>query len=166
MSRLSRYWSLSPAIELLSLLLPSIICLAMTGVSGYAAAQPGESLTINQNTCMKCHKRNGTMFGLHGNNALAIECQSCHGERGKHPRKGSIIRSFSHDSATPVGEQTTACLDCHDHEALALADWTHNVHADKVNCASCHQLHVEYDPMLTNTPQERSQLCRGCHLVK
>ncbi|ABV38167.1 hypothetical protein Ssed_3563 [Shewanella sediminis HAW-EB3] len=166
MSRLSRYWPLSPAIELPSILLPSIICLIMAGIPSPVDAQPNESLTINQNSCMKCHKRNGAMFGLHANAALAIECQSCHGERGKHPKKGSSIRRFSSDNSTSVAEQTGACLECHDHEIIAMADWTHNVHADKVNCASCHQLHVEYDPMLQITVKERSQLCRGCHLVK
>ncbi|SQH78067.1 conserved protein of unknown function [Shewanella benthica] len=51
-------------------------------------------------------------------------------------------------------------------KTLAMADWTHNVHADRVNCASCHQLHVEYDPIIGITAKERSQLCRGCHLDK
>jgi len=166
MSRFSRYWPLSPAIELPSILLSSFIYLVMAGAPCPVDAQPNESQAINQNACMKCHKRNGTMFGLHANTALAIECQSCHGERGKHPRKGSTIRRFSHDSVTAVGEQTATCLECHDHETIAISDWTHNVHADKVNCANCHQLHMEYDPMLQITAKERGQLCRGCHLVK
>jgi|GEM_PF-2940723 len=156
MSKLSRYWPV----------LPAIICLIMMGVPYPVQAEQNETLVINQNSCMKCHKRNGAMFGLHANTALAIQCQTCHGQRGKHPKKGSTIRSFSHDSAAPVGELTGTCLECHDHETLAMADWTHNVHADKVNCASCHQLHVEYDPMLVNTAQARSQLCRECHLIK
>jgi len=166
MSRLSRYWPLSPAIELPSILLASIICFIMAGVSFPVAAQSSESLTINQDSCMKCHKRNGAMFGLHANTALAIQCQSCHEQSGKHPRKGSSIRRFSSGSMTSVAEQTGTCLGCHDHETLAMSDWTHNVHADKVNCASCHQLHVEYDPIVGITAKDRSQLCRGCHLVK
>jgi len=166
MSRLSRYSPLSPAIEFLTILLPSVICLALAGVSFPVDAQTSESMTINQDSCMKCHKRNGAMFGLHANTALAIQCQSCHEQSGKHPRKGSSIRGFSSDSAASVTEQSGTCLECHDHEALAMADWTHNVHADRVNCASCHQLHVEYDPILGITAKDRSQLCRGCHLVK
>ena len=156
MSRLSRFW----------LLLPSFICLVMAGASSPVHALSTESLAINQNSCMKCHKRNGAMLGLHGNTALAIQCQDCHGQRGKHPKKGSNIRRFSSDSTTSVTEQSGACLECHDHETLAMADWTHNVHANRVNCASCHQLHVEYDPVIGITAKERSQLCRGCHLDK
>ncbi|RTR39908.1 nitrite reductase [Shewanella canadensis] len=166
MSRLSRYWPVFPTIELPTILLPSFIYLVVAGASFPVSAQPNESLAINQSSCMKCHKRNGAMFGLHANTALAIQCQSCHGQRGKHPRKGSNIRRFTSDSATPATEQAGTCLECHDHETLAMADWTHNVHADKISCASCHQLHVEYDPILGITTKERSQLCRGCHLVK
>jgi cytochrome c-type protein NrfB len=117
------------------------------------------------NTCMKCHKRNGQMLGLHANPNLAIQCQDCHGEKGNHPKKGSKINIFGVESQMPIDEQVAVCLTCHNHQALAEAEWTHNVHAKKVACAQCHQLHPESDPMLSLDKKQHSQLCVTCHRV-
>lgn len=118
---------------------------------------------INSSQCLKCHKRNGNMLGLHANQGLAITCEDCHGEKGKHPRKGSKIIAFGFESDTPINRQAQQCLACHDHEVLALAHWTHNVHASRVSCAQCHQLHSETDPALLLIGPAMSQSCAKCH---
>ena len=118
---------------------------------------------INSSQCLKCHKRNGNMLGLHANQGLAITCEDCHGEKGKHPRKGSKIIAFGFESDTPINRQAQQCLACHDHEVLALAHWTHNVHASRVSCAQCHHLHSETDPALLLIGPAMSQSCAKCH---
>lgn len=117
------------------------------------------------NTCMKCHKRNGQLLGIHANTGLAIQCQDCHGEKGDHPKKGSQINAFGKESLMPIDQQVAICLACHDHQALAEVEWTHNVHATKLACAQCHQLHPKSDPMLSLDEQQHSQLCVSCHRV-
>ena len=118
---------------------------------------------IDNSQCLKCHKRNGTMFGLHANQGLAIACEDCHGDKAKHPRKGSAIIAYGSESDTKVERQVKQCLACHDHEVLAMAHWTHNVHATRLSCAACHQLHPETDPALVLIGPAMSQSCSKCH---
>ncbi|MCL1049147.1 nitrite reductase [Shewanella abyssi] len=124
-----------------------------------------ETKTIADSACLKCHKRNGQMLGLHANEGLALTCEDCHGEKGKHPRKGTAIITFGAKSDTPVKTQAEQCLACHDHQLLAVANWTHNVHAKGVSCGQCHQLHPEMDPALLLLGSELSQSCAKCHLT-
>lgn len=122
---------------------------------------------INENKqCIKCHKRNGMMEGIHANDALDISCQDCHGEKQGHPRKASELIGFTDKSSADTKTQTQACLQCHDHEVLAERDWSHDAHSNKVNCASCHLLHPHSDPVITLLEAERSQLCSRCHGAK
>ncbi|WP_065188734.1 cytochrome c3 family protein [Shewanella woodyi] len=124
-------------------------------------------LNINKSKeCIKCHKRNGMMRGVHGNDALDIRCQDCHGEKQGHPRQASNLIGFSDSSAVKPRTQVQACLQCHDHFRLFEHDWSHAVHSDKVNCASCHQLHSTTDPMVDLLATKRSQLCSRCHSVE
>lgn len=122
-----------------------------------------EVRSIDSSQCLKCHKRNGNMLGLHANQGLAITCEDCHGQKGKHPRKDSKIIRFGVKSDTQTKRQVEQCLACHDHEELAQAYWTHNVHATRVSCAQCHQLHSETDPALTLIGPAMSQSCAKCH---
>lgn len=125
-----------------------------------------EADAMTSRTCMKCHKRNGQMIGLHANSGLDIRCEDCHGEKGRHPKKGSAIKAFTADSPTAKTDQVATCLTCHDHQELAIAHWTHNVHANNVGCGECHQLHPKNDPVLNLQGSQRSQLCVTCHRAK
>ncbi|QYJ85659.1 cytochrome c3 family protein [Shewanella mesophila] len=144
-----------------------LLYVAMTTCLWYGIPTPSIAAdnATRSNTCMKCHKRNGQLLGIHANPGLAIQCQDCHGEKGNHPKKGSPINTFGADSQMPVDVQVAICLTCHDHQALAEVEWTHNVHATKLACAQCHQLHPESDPMLTLDSKQHSQLCVTCHRV-
>ncbi|MDX1279609.1 cytochrome c3 family protein [Shewanella colwelliana] len=151
--------SRSLSIVLTTLITASIFCTLPTIT---LAAQ-----TVNDTrTCLKCHKRNGQLHGVHASTALAIECQDCHGDKGSHPKKGSSINRFGANSPMSVTQQVTVCLSCHDPQTLANTEWTHNVHATRVSCTLCHQLHPEYDPMLSLDSKQHSQLCVTCHQVK
>ncbi len=143
------------------------VCLLV--LSGVSISQvEANELQINQNKqCIGCHKRNGNMHGVHGKDELSLSCQSCHGEKGKHPRGDSTLVWFSSSEKakekSSTQDQVNACLQCHDHEALYEAEWTHAVHSNKVNCASCHALHGEKDPMVGVSEKARSELCVSCH---
>lgn len=144
-----------------------IIFMLMLVIGSVPVVIAGEgALEINKGSCIKCHKRNGKMLGLHGNDALALQCQNCHGEKGKHPRKPSSLVRFGVGTSTTLDKQREACMTCHDPQALSHAEWTHDVHANKLSCAACHELHRESDPMLMIEPKKRSQLCKKCHSVK
>ncbi|MGL4936926.1 nitrite reductase [Shewanella sp.] len=130
----------------------------------FAASSAEPVNQINHDACMKCHKRNGQMLGHHGQDAMNMSCSSCHGEKGSHPRKPNDLVLFGMQAATEPALQLAACMSCHTAEQLSEADWTHNVHAEKVVCAGCHKLHSAVEPMADMTPQVRSQLCRNCHI--
>ncbi|MCK8046944.1 nitrite reductase [Shewanella sp. 1CM18E] len=156
MSRLFKY----SAPVLMSILL--VVAASTVSIQSIAA-----EFKINENKqCIMCHKRNGVMQGVHANNALDISCQDCHGEKEGHPRKASNLVGFSEKSAADANTQTQRCLACHDHEVLAQDDWSHDVHSNKVNCASCHLLHPNKDPIVGVSEKERSELCSNCHVAK
>lgn len=150
-----KYYKLS----LMIVLLANLICSS-------SVIAKDSSLAINEGSCIKCHKRNGKIFGLHANDAMGLDCQSCHGEKGKHPRKPNSVVRFGIDAQTQVAKQVEVCMECHDPQLLSIADWTHDVHANKVACSGCHQLHLEVDPMIGLEPKQHSQLCRDCHAKK
>ncbi|GIU28785.1 multiheme c-type cytochrome [Shewanella sp. MBTL60-007] len=156
MSRFFRYTA--------SVLMSILVVVAASTVSIKVVAA---ELKINENKqCIMCHKRNGIMHGVHANDALDIRCQDCHGEKGGHPRKASNLIGFSQKSTADAATQTQSCLKCHAHDVLALHDWTHDAHSNKVNCAGCHTLHSNTDPMVDVSFQERSKLCVSCHATK
>ncbi|ABV89277.1 multiheme c-type cytochrome [Shewanella pealeana] len=147
-----------------SLLMSILLVVAASVISIKAVAA---EFKINENKqCIMCHKRNGKMLGVHANDALDISCQDCHGEKEGHPRKASNLIGFSNKSASDVNTQTQSCLKCHDHSVLAERDWSHDAHSNKVNCASCHLLHPNTDPVLGVSAKERSELCSSCHVAK
>lgn len=160
MCHISRYISI-----LLTFSAAALIYCTQPVISIAAEVTAITNTSASSDTCLKCHKRNGQMLGLHGNPGLAIVCQDCHGEKGNHPKKGASLNQFGIDSPLPAQQQAAVCLTCHDNETLADADWTHNVHAVRVGCAQCHQLHPESDPMLSLSRQQHSQLCVTCHKV-
>ncbi|MCL2906124.1 MULTISPECIES: nitrite reductase [Shewanella] len=141
----------------------TLVCLLGFGTAGTANAETSTALKINDGPCLKCHKRNGTMLGVHGQDKMHFTCSTCHGEQGVHPRKPNDIRVFNPDPENAPQEQNKTCLRCHRPEKLAAGEWTHNVHANKVSCAACHQLHPATDPMTQMTGTQHSQLCRQCH---
>ncbi|WP_237524121.1 cytochrome c3 family protein [Shewanella sp. KX20019] len=124
-------------------------------------------LVINTDKkCIMCHKKNGKMYGVHANNLLEMRCQNCHGKKEGHPRKKSNLIKFGGDSVNIAAQQTAVCTKCHEPDDLAKADWTHVVHSDKVNCAKCHKLHSETDPVIAIQTKERGQLCVSCHKIQ
>ncbi|MBY5993584.1 cytochrome c3 family protein [Ferrimonas balearica] len=136
-----------------SLLLPVMALLALSGPA-----------IASDESCLRCHKRNGTMEGVHGQiGANGLSCVRCHGEQDGHPRNKAALVYFGQDSKTPLAEQNAQCTTCHRDAKLREADWTHDVHRPVLPCASCHQLHPETDPMSTLDDAGRTQACVDCH---
>jgi cytochrome c-type protein NrfB len=127
---------------------------------------------IKENTrCIRCHKvkrkiKNIAAIkiqGAHSNKKYSNNCTACHGNKGKHPKDGSNIINFSPKSLTPLLEQNGQCITCHAPTELRQAEWTHDVHYKKINCASCHQLHESVDPIINISRKPRIKLCVDCH---
>uniref|UniRef100_Q0HPZ1 Formate-dependent nitrite reductase n=1 Tax=Shewanella sp. (strain MR-7) TaxID=60481 RepID=Q0HPZ1_SHESR len=129
----------------------------------FSATSAEPARQINNDACMKCHKRNGQMLGHHGQDAMKMTCSSCHGEKGDHPKKPNDLVVFGLNEASETTVQLQACQKCHRPAKLSSQEWTHNVHAQKVACAACHKLHSPTEPMADMTPKVRSELCRNCH---
>ncbi|PKH56632.1 nitrite reductase [Shewanella sp. Choline-02u-19] len=140
-----------------------IVWFVLLWVSFPSSALAKDAGTVANSACLKCHKRNGQMLGLHANQGLALTCEDCHGEKGKHPRKGASIIAFGAKSDTAIKTQAQQCLACHEHQQLATVHWTHNVHAKRVSCGQCHQLHPETDPALLLSGPALNQSCAKCH---
>ncbi|MGI2261119.1 cytochrome c3 family protein [Shewanella sp. GXUN23E] len=145
------------------------ILIAVTGIilGAPVEANTGNSAAmsdIHKSPCMKCHKRNGNMQGIHAN-VQVVSCVDCHGEQEGHPRKASNLIAFNSEE-TPAATQVEPCLKCHESSAIGDLEWTHNVHSNKVSCSRCHQLHPTDDPMKSITADDRAKLCRQCHQSK
>ncbi|GLP95434.1 nitrite reductase [Paraferrimonas sedimenticola] len=117
----------------------------------------------DSSSCLKCHRKNGQMLGLHGAEGLDLHCQDCHGAKGKHPRGESALIDFGQQAEIDKVEQTKPCMKCHESEKLQRGHWTHDVHQNRLSCSACHLLHPEQDPVVTMSPEAITQLCVECH---
>ena len=54
-------------------------------------------------------------------------------------------------------------MSCHEPKPLREALWAHDVHATKLTCTSCHQLHPAKEPMVGIPEKSRIKLCIDCH---
>jgi DmsE family decaheme c-type cytochrome len=94
-----------------------------------------------------------------------LQCESCHGPSNAHvkAKKKSEVQpqvSFGDNDQASVPQQNEMCLGCHsNHPNLG---WMGSAHENAdVGCVSCHDVHVERDPMLD--PVTQSETCYGCH---
>ncbi|MCL6268786.1 DmsE family decaheme c-type cytochrome [Sansalvadorimonas sp. 2012CJ34-2] len=129
--------------------------------------------------CLTCHTKgtpldgSGIFKGAHGRLDLAdgpfqqLECESCHGPMGRHPRllpddKGiEPMVQFDPDSPVTAENQNSICLNCHskDHQR---SDWFGSAHESMgVGCTSCHTLHKDSDLVLNEQSQDK--VCTSCH---
>jgi cytochrome c-type protein NrfB len=127
--------------------------------------------------CTDCHKEQSEgMHGKHGqatnpNNLAPVTCTNCHGQPSPKHREGvkDVMRfsdSFNNKQSTetyPIAEQNGVCMSCHEPKELREALWAHDVHATKLTCTSCHQLHPAKEPMVEIPEKSRIKLCVDCH---
>jgi DmsE family decaheme c-type cytochrome len=157
-------------------------------ISGYAfaqdAAKPSEPVLASQystkgaDSCIQCHDEESLfpVFSIfktkHAQPAdkrtpfANLQCESCHGPRGKHPgnigadaKDGPII-NFGAKSAYPAAKQNAMCLQCH--ESNHRIGWKGSAHdSADVACANCHKVHAAHDPVLAKVTQP--PVCYTCH---
>ncbi|WP_035384940.1 cytochrome c3 family protein [Ferrimonas futtsuensis] len=136
-----------------------VSCALMLGAQPLAQAAEDPSAQ-----CLRCHKRNGTMEGVHASiGSKGLACTSCHGDKGQHPKNKTPVITFGPDSVTDVLVQNQRCARCHKPGKLRAGDWTHDVHQKVLSCAACHQLHPGQDPIRGIGETQRTQLCVDCH---
>jgi DmsE family decaheme c-type cytochrome len=160
-----------------------VLALAVAVISAPAAAlaqddaEEPEYSKAGADTCFKCHDDQVVLSIFRTRHAVPsdpnspfghgqLQCEACHGPGGDHTgrvRRGQerppMVR-FGSDSGTPIAEQNSYCLDCH--QSNVGVAWHGSGHdSNEVACADCHDSHVERDPVLTASTQ--SAVCTDCH---
>lgn len=133
-----------------------------------APAWAGVDLEASK-ACVKCHDSEDLPEWSRSAHVVPTDprtpgCVTCHGASTDHlggPSSHKPDRVFSNKSPLPAGERSTVCLGCHDRGATH-ALWRGSPHdtAD-LACTSCHQVHVNHDPVLAKATQV--EVCYGCH---
>ncbi|MGF1690417.1 cytochrome C [Photobacterium kagoshimensis] len=121
--------------------------------------------------CIRCHQKKRlitgieavTSFGAHASAEFYNNCTACHGNKGEHPKRTDAIISFDMQSKMSVFTQNKQCITCHSPEDLRRIEWTHDVHATKLLCSTCHSLHRDSDAIIGIDNKIRIGLCRTCH---
>lgn len=130
-------------------------------------------------TCLKCHDEDNVYPVMpifktkHGERndprspMAKLQCETCHGPVGDHQiavkkgEKKAPIRAFGSKAWTPIAEQNTVCLSCHND--LHRANWPGGPHEkENLACASCHVIHTRQDPMRDS--QAQTEKCVSCHI--
>ena len=163
-----------------AMLLTSLQGQAADAASAPAALPATHDVAFLRNpdkACTDCHKEQSEgMHGKHGqatnpNNLAPVTCTNCHGQPSPKHREGvkDVMRfsdSFNNKQSTetyPIAEQNGVCMSCHEPKELREALWAHDVHATKLTCTSCHQLHPAKEPMVEIPEKSRIKLCVDCH---
>ncbi|WP_429009496.1 cytochrome c nitrite reductase pentaheme subunit [Aeromonas allosaccharophila] len=165
------------------MLMAAMLLTSLQGQAAEPAAAPVpathevEFLRNPDKACTDCHKEQSEgMHGKHGqatnpNNLAPVTCTNCHGLPSPQHREGvkDVMRfsdSFNNKQSTesyPISEQNGVCMSCHEPKVLREALWAHDVHATKLTCTSCHQLHPAKEPMVGIPEKSRIKLCVDCH---
>jgi DmsE family decaheme c-type cytochrome len=145
--------------------------------AGNLASQYSEK---GADSCIQCHDEDSEfpVFDIfktkHAQRAdkrtpfAGLQCEACHGPRGKHPAnigakadaKDAPIVSFGPQSPYPVAKQNAMCLQCHENDQRI--DWRGSVHESAdVACVNCHKIHAAHDPVLAK--QSQPDVCYSCH---
>jgi cytochrome c-type protein NrfB len=130
------------------------------------------AILIKENKrCIRCHKKQRLLkdikpiksVGAHSSRKFYNNCTACHENKGAHPKDETSIISFAEHSSISAQSQNEQCISCHSPKDLRQADWTHDVHYKQINCASCHDLHTDVDPIISIENKSRIQRCVDCH---
>lgn len=131
--------------------------------------------------CTQCHKdEHDTLKGEHANavnekTGRNVGCIDCHNTISPQHRNGAphVVKFKSGQvmagrdkpaqDPTWVQKQNAQCIDCHQGQTLREANWTHDVHAMSLTCASCHKIHPQHDPMQGIDRKSRIKMCVDCH---
>lgn len=123
--------------------------------------------------CVECHDEDDLPDMSRSAHAMVADartpdCVSCHGPSPTHIRKPEGVSerpapdiSFERQGGSPAHLQSGTCLSCHDNNAKHML-WAGSAHeASDVACSSCHQVHVNRDPVLAKRLEP--EVCYACH---
>lgn len=131
--------------------------------------------------CTQCHQEEkNKLSGVHGRvlntkTIRDITCIDCHTSITPAHRDGAKdVVKFNHAQSVKGGtsaaayidsivQQNESCTSCHAPLSIRKANWTHDVHAQDLSCASCHVVHLEKDPMKGISEKANIQTCVDCH---
>jgi cytochrome c-type protein NrfB len=123
--------------------------------------------------CIRCHQKKRlltgteaiTSVGVHASAKYYDNCSACHGNKGHHPKDDAVPNVIPFDNYANVSafEQNERCITCHSPISLRQSEWTHDVHANKLVCSTCHSLHQDVDPFRGISKTFRIGLCATCH---
>jgi DmsE family decaheme c-type cytochrome len=130
--------------------------------------------TGSEQKCLRCHDKAPVNLILYTKHAQKGDertpfandgCQTCHGDATAHrkkPRSEKPPIRFGADSPTPVPDQNTACLACHEKTHI---NWRGSPHDDEdLACGTCHDIHALEDPVRKSESQ--AEVCFACHQDK
>lgn len=131
--------------------------------------------------CTQCHKdQHDLLQGAHAKamnkkTGRNVGCIDCHNDVGPEHRNGAknvvkfnakqTVAGTQKPVSSPemVSKQNGQCLGCHEVKQLRKGSWTHDVHALKLSCSSCHKVHPTVDPIKGIKRKPRIQMCVDCH---
>ncbi|MEN8183367.1 MAG: DmsE family decaheme c-type cytochrome [Myxococcota bacterium] len=150
--------------------------------------EAGEYAQGGMDACLECHDetearpvlsilatRHGVKADARTPIGSAHQCQACHGPSAAHleePAPGQprapVAVSFGPDA--PIAPQNEACLACH--EGGGRMNWAGSGHErQNLACASCHDAHVQEDPVLRKdidpmifARDGQAKVCFSCHM--
>ncbi|RPE97904.1 cytochrome C [Vibrio crassostreae] len=132
-----------------------------------------QTLIKENKRCIRCHQKKRllknidaiTSVGAHTSTEFYNNCTACHGNKGTHPKESDVVNviPFNDHIDMPIFEQNQQCIACHSPESLRASEWTHDVHATKLTCSICHNLHRDSDPIIGISKKFRIGLCATCH---
>jgi DmsE family decaheme c-type cytochrome len=157
------------------------LCLAWSGtVVADEVEEAAEEAKYSRgaNQCMVCHREGRdnqahevflTLMGVSDSEDSPFadgrrDCETCHGPSDSHRRRqadGSRLSpAITFNEKTPAAKQNQVCMACH--EGGNRMHWLGSMHEEEeVACASCHEVHVQRDPMLDKLAQQDK--CFACH---
>ena len=150
---------------------------------------------VGSDVCVTCHDGEqksfvhtvmGSAFAHPKGGESAQGCESCHGPGKAHVEAGggkeTIPVRFGKDSKTPIEEQNSACLSCHNKGNQMF--WQGSPHESRaMACVDCHNVHygspAERQALLANesrygapltttlgTKKPQPELCLSCHQMR
>ncbi|CAK1716534.1 cytochrome c [Vibrio crassostreae] len=132
-----------------------------------------QTLIKENKRCIRCHQKKRLLknidaiasVGAHASTEFYNNCTACHGRKGSHPKDSDLVSVIPFDDHIdlPIFEQNQKCIACHSPESLRVSEWTHDVHATKLTCSNCHNLHRDSDPIIGISKKFRIGLCATCH---
>jgi DmsE family decaheme c-type cytochrome len=160
------------------------VLLGFVGLTNVHAAAGAPDADV----CKGCHEAYVVDFekSIHGQKghprspANAGGCSICHGDGAAHVNAGGGRGSIKNPASKkiPAGEQSAACLTCHE-GARQLAFWDSGQHKKQdVSCNNCHSIHgptkgrneklvkagdATISPYVNTVRQLQYETCNNCH---